>query len=355
MRAYNNLLRPKKELYATTINSALCVTSLTFRELLVFTPALGFGCALFFFVNASVRGRQAWVLFQYHRNLVSSKPFTLTSRELPKTAHAYYLGRGFEWTPEHTKRLKDLYKRKNMDFMYETAIEKRIKQWALLRRDKGLGKLVYPFINSHHALNPYPPRNPTGNSAIHGVGMWEKEEKILIDLNHARHILCAGGTGTGKSTTMMELIQQDINAGRTTLVFDPKGGYKVFSAMYDAIKRNDLTDTFIIIILSSPEYSAQYNAFSSYHRITEIATRLSQGIESEENFKQFAWLKINYIAVGLHYIGQQPTFENIKYYVHRCDELLVKYCQAYIENQHYPQDKFDELLAVNIKKLSRQG
>ena len=76
-----------------------------------------------------------------------------------------------------------------------------------------------------------------------------------------------------------------------------------------------------------------------YHNITEVSGRIAEGIDSEEAFKQFAWLKSNFISMGAHYLGEQPDFERIKYYLTRCDELVKRYCRAYIERHAASLDK----------------
>jgi len=145
------------------------------------------------------------------------------------------------------------------------------------------------------------------------------------------HILVAGGTGSGKSSALQVLLVQDVLSGRATIVIDPKGGYKLYSACYDAAVQGEKVERFKIVHLAYPEYSAQYNAIGQYYRITEVSSRIIEGIDSEEAYKQFAWMKSNYIAVALHYLGIRATFDEINKHMTRCDELVVKYCSAYVE------------------------
>jgi len=171
-----------------------------------------------------------------------------------------------------------------------------------------------------------------------------------MNIDATNHILIVGGTGAGKSCGFQVLATQDIESGRPTIGIDPKGGFKVFSAMYDAAVRNGKVDQFKIIHLAFPELSSQYNAIGSYHRITEISGRITEGIDSEENFKQFAWLKSNFIAVGLHYLGEQATFEKIKYYMTRCDELVKSYCELYIKRNCSNSEIASDVLKAHLKQ-----
>jgi len=331
VNAYNNLLRPQTEWVGALVSMVMAVVVFLLQEAMLFVPAIGQALAVFFLLWAVWSAWRGFRLYRYHRSLSSTHPFRLASNKLYRSESVYFMGKGFEWTAEHTKRMKDLYDRKNTVFLYPSRFEKALKRWLLVRKNSWLVSAAYAFFNSSHILNPYPPRNPTGSSAIHGIGTWEGEEDVYMNIDATNHILIVGGTGAGKSCCFQTLSAQDIVAGRPTIGIDPKGGFKVFSAMYDAAFRSGLLPQFKIIHLAFPEYSCQYNALGSYHRITEISTRITEGIDSEESFKQFAWLKSNYIAVGLHYLGKQATFERIKYYMTRCDEMVYDYCDLYIK------------------------
>jgi len=331
MNPYHNLLRPKAEWVGAGMSFLMAATSFLLQEAMLFVPAIGQALAIFFLLWGLAASMRGFRLYRYHRSLSSSRPYRLASHKIFKSESVYFMGKGFEWTAEHTKRMKDLYDRKNTPFLYPSKWEKAWKSWLLVRKNRWLTAWAYTFFHSYHVLNPYPPRNSTGSSAIHGIGTWEGEEDVYMNIDATNHILIVGGTGAGKSCCFQTLVTQDIEAGRPTIGIDPKGGFKVFSAMYDAAARSDLLPQFKIIHLAFPEYSCQYNALGSYHRITEISTRITEGIDSEESFKQFAWLKSNYIAVGLHYLGKQATFERIKYYMTRCDEMVRDYCVRYIE------------------------
>jgi len=331
MNPYHNLLRPNSEMLGAMVSVVMALVVFFMQEAMLFLPALGQVMAGFFLFWGVVEGRRAFRLYRYHRSLSSSRPYCLPSNKVFKSSTVYFLGKGFEWTAEHTKRMKDLYDRKNTQFLYPSAFEKSLKNWLLVHKNKWLVAWFYLFFNSFHILNPYPPRNSTGTSAIHGVGTWEGEDNIYMEIGATNHIAIFGGTGSGKSHCLRLLCSQDIEAKRATIGVDPKGGFNVFSAMYDAAARCELLPQFKILHLAFPEYSCQYNALESYHRITEVSTRITEGIDSEESFKQFAWLKSNFIAVGLHYLGQQATFERIKYFMTRCDELVHDYSELYIK------------------------
>lgn len=349
MNPYNNLLRPKTEWVGAVMSFLMAVITFSLQEAMLFLPVIGQALATFFLLWGVWSAHRGFRLYRYHRSLSSSRPYRQASHKIYKSDSVYFMGKGFEWTAEHTKRMKDLYDRKNTSFLYPSKFEKSVKSWLLVRKNWWLTAWAYDFFNSHHILNPYPPRNSTGSSAIHGIGTWEGEEDVFMNIDATNHILIVGGTGAGKSCCFQTLVTQDIEAGRPTIGIDPKGGFKVFSAMYDAAARSELLPQFKIIHLAFPEFSSQYNALGSYHRITEISTRITEGIDSEESFKQFAWLKSNYIAVGLHYLGKQATFERIKYYMTRCDEMVHDYCALYIERNCANREVAEEVTSRNLK------
>ena len=358
MNLYHNLLRPKSELAGAGVSAFLAATTFALQDFMLFTPQIGQSMAVLFAVTSALRTRAGFKLYRYHRNLSSTQPFTIKSEKLYKSQSVYYVGQGFEWTAEHTKRITDLYQRRNLGFLHASRREKKLKNWALVHKHSTIGKLLHRYFSSYHILNPYPPRNATGTSAIHGIGTWEGEESVYFDIDISKHMAIYGGTGSGKTTTMLSFITQDIDAGRPTIVIDPKGGFKVFAAMWDAAKRNDKIGQFRIIHLAFPEHSCQCNPVGTYHRITEVSGRLAEGIDSEEAYKSFAWLKSNFIAMGCHYLGIQPSFDKIKYYMTRCDELVENYCRAYIERHAASFDKAQAVIDLQlstIKTMSLDG
>lgn len=349
MNEFNNLLRPIVEIRGVIASVVLIFVTYFLKEAMLFLPELGVVLCLFFSASTIYYTRKAFRLYVYHRSLSSSVPYSLASHKIFKSESVYFMGKGYEWTAEHTKRIKDLYDRKNTVFLYPSKFEKKFKAWLLIHKRKFMVVYLFLFFNSYHILNPFPPYNQTGTAAIHAIGTWEGEEDILMSIDATNHILIVGGTGAGKSCGFQVLCSQDIEAGRPTIGIDPKGGYKIFSAMYDAAVRNNKVDQFKIIHLAFPELSSQYNAIGSYHRITEISGRITEGIDSEENFKQFAWLKSNFIAVGLHYLGEQATFDKIKYYMTRCDELVKRYCELYIKRNCSNNEVANDTLEIHLK------
>lgn len=350
MNEFNNLLRPIVEVRGVIVSVLLIFVTYFLKEAMLFLPELGIAMCVFFLFSAIYYSVKAFRLYVYHRSLSSSAPYTMASYKIYKSDSVYFMGKGFEWTAEHTKRIKDLYDRKNTVFLYASKFEKKFKAWLLIHKRRLVVGHLFLFFSSYYILNPFPPRNQTGAAAIHAIGTWEGEESILMNIDATNHILIVGGTGAGKSCGFQVLATQDIESGRPTIGIDPKGGFKVFSAMYDAAVRNGKVDQFKIIHLAFPELSSQYNAIGSYHRITEISGRITEGIDSEENFKQFAWLKSNFIAVGLHYLGEQATFDKIKYYMTRCDELVKRYCELYIKRNCANAEIATDTLNTHLKR-----
>ena len=350
MSYFDNLLRPIFEFRAALISFCLAFVAISFKEMMLFLPALGLAVGLFLILYGIYSMYKGIKLKKYQKGLVATEYFTMTCNEVYKSASSYFIGLGFEWKPEHTKRFRDLSDRRNQQFLYATKTEERLKLFALKNKDNPILSPLHKFLNSHSLLNPYPIRQGTGTPAIHGIGMWEGESKMYMDISATNHILVVGTTGGGKSSALNVLSAQDVASGRATITIDPKGGYKVFSSLYNAAVSGEKVDQFKIIHLAFPEHSAQYNALGQYHRITEIAGRITQGVDTEGAFKDFAWLKANFIAVGLHYIGESADFEKIKYYMTRCDDLVIQYCLAYIDRNTKDKTHSTELLKETLKE-----
>jgi predicted DNA-binding transcriptional regulator AlpA len=69
------------------------------------------------------------------------------------------------------------------------------------------------------------PASALGNELILGINEHEGEERTvgLTTENRLRHTYCIGASGTGKSTLLLSMACQDIDAGRGFAVLDPHG------------------------------------------------------------------------------------------------------------------------------------
>ena len=91
-----------------------------------------------------------------------------------------------------------------------------------------------------------PPAEARGNERVLGKSNWG-EEPTRIGLSIAdslRHLHLLGSTGTGKTTVLLNLVTQDIVAGRGVAVLDPKGD--LVRGILARIPRERLEDVILI-------------------------------------------------------------------------------------------------------------
>ena len=156
MNEFNNLLRPIAEVRGATVSGLLIIATYYLKEAMLFLPELGVALCIFFAVSAIYYTLKAFRLYCYHRSLSSSVPYSLASHKIFKSESVYFMGKGYEWTAEHTKRIKDLYDRKNTVFLYASKFEKPFKAWLLVHKRKWVIAHLFVFFNSYYILNPFP-------------------------------------------------------------------------------------------------------------------------------------------------------------------------------------------------------
>lgn len=90
------------------------------------------------------------------------------------------------------------------------------------------------------------PAGVSSGERILGVTTWADEERpVRLSIPDARHHLSfLGSTGTGKTTAMVGLAVQDIEAGRGVGVIDPKGDF--FAGTLARIPRERMDDVIVI-------------------------------------------------------------------------------------------------------------
>jgi hypothetical protein len=127
------------------------------------------------------------------------------------------------------------------------------KRDAFLHRDLSLGLKVLDQETTHRSLT-------------------------LPNNRRAEHVAILGKTGTGKSTLLRYLLQQDIAAGRGFVCFDLHGDLTAFllaevAAQERALKQ-DLSDQLIVVEPADPEWSVGLNPLeqhSAAERFVQIA------------------------------------------------------------------------------------
>ena len=324
------LLRPPAELTAGAVG-LLCAAAALGPEYLMMTPGVGYVSAValaLYGVWWIARGTR---IVRYQRNLRRRRRWTMRAKRIPVRRGRLFLGRGFRWGERHTQRLHDCRRSKFRRFVEPG----RLARWAHACAAEGgqggparLGRLVA----ADFPLNPFRAAVPVGGSSwLHGVEL--REEEVYLPLrDRSGHALVLGTTQVGKTRMLEVAATQDIRRGETVVVFDPKGDADLLRAVYDACAAAGREDDFLLFHLGYPEISSRYNGVGQFHRVTEVATRVSGQVSGEGQsavFREFVWRFVNVVARAVTALGQRPDYRTILRHVTNIDELCLSYAESY--------------------------
>ena len=327
------LLRPPVELWSAVVALATAGIAVLAPWALMMPPGVAYGAAGALALLGIVRGRQAWRVLIYQRNLRRLPTYRLRADQVPVSRRKLFLGRGFRWTQQHTQRLRDTIRPEVQQYvqpgpLYHWARRKEVAWEAT----PILGWLA-AGLRSRAWWNPLRPLPPVGGKpALHAVE--PEEQDVWMDIGErVGHTLVLGTTRVGKTRLAEILITQDIRRGDVVIVFDPKGDADLLRRVYAEAKRAGRADDFYLFHLGYPEVSARYNAIGSFSRITEVATRIANQLPSEGNsaaFKEFAWRFVNIIARALVALGRRPDYQQVRRYINDIEPLFVEYARKHL-------------------------
>ena len=100
-------MRPPGELWSMSVAFAAGVIALLAPWALMMPPGIAYLTAAVLFLFGGVRGRQAWRVLRYQRNMRRLPVYRLRADRMPVSEHKLFLGKGFRWTQQHTQRLRD--------------------------------------------------------------------------------------------------------------------------------------------------------------------------------------------------------------------------------------------------------
>ena len=216
--------------------------------------------------------------------------------------------------------------------------------------------LLTSYREHHHKrfpFNPFRPPPPTGGEAmLHGVGIEDEQDVFMPLTDRPGHTVVVARTRHGKTRLAEILITQDIHRKEhnCVVVIDPKNDADLLKRTYVEAKKAGRK--IYIIHLGYPEMSARYNSIGSFSRITEPASRLTDGVASEGEaraFKDFAWQYVNIIVVALFALGEQPDYLKIRRYISDIDPLFVRYARHWLNENG--NDNWKAALAATEKNI----
>jgi conjugative coupling factor TraD (TOL family) len=344
------LLRPPVELWSTVVAFATAAIAILAPWALMMPPGVAYTAGTALTVLGLVRGRQAWRVLRYQRNMRRLPTYILRSNKIPLSRRKLFLGRGFRWTQQHTQRLRDTIRPEVQHYVQPGAFY----QWA---RRKEVAWESVPVLSQFARLlrtrawwNPLAPLPAVGGKpALHAVE--PDEQAVWMDIGErVGHTLVLGTTRVGKTRLAEILITQDIRRGDVVIVFDPKGDAGLLRRVYAEAKRAGRARDFYLFHLGFPQVSARYNAIGNFSRITEVATRIANQLPSEGNsaaFKEFAWRFVNIIARALVDLGRRPDYQQVRRYINDIEPLFMEYARDHLNRQGGEdwQAQVDELAA----------
>ncbi len=151
------------------------------------------------------------------------------------------------------------------------VIFRRSRRIGMLLNSNELASMVHipdrsvisPKLRAYSGKTKQAPKDVLGHSFVLGINSHLSKETVvsLSDQFRLRHIHVIGGTGTGKSSLLLNLITQDIEQGRGLCVLDPHGD--LIEEVISHIPEERIKDV-VLVDPSDSEYPIGLNLLSAY-------------------------------------------------------------------------------------------
>ena len=255
--------------------------------------------------------------FRLFNNYVYLYPLSKFRERTLQDKSQAFLGKGFEWGPEHAQRA---YQLMSMSTSYM-----EIKLPLLLK------PMSYRYIEETRKLG--------GRPWIHGVAA---EEEVFADESvfHA-HSVIFGNPGTGKTTLLKMLSSGALNRGNVIIIIDPKNDEDWKNGIQKECEALGMSDRFYFFHPSHPSKSCRIDPMNSYVRSTELASRIASllpGESESDPFVQFAWKCIYQVIEAMIYVGEKPQLVSIGKYLMTGKRSLAKKALGKLFSLEYGDD-----------------
>ena len=344
------LLRPPVELWSMLVAFAAATIAILAPWALMMPPGVAYGAGAALSLIGLIRGRQAWRVLRYQRNMRRLPTYKVRARKIPLSRRKLFLGRGFRWTQKHTQRLRDTIRPEVQHYVQPGALYQWARRKEVAWESVPVLSWLARLLRTRAWWNPWAPLPAVGGKpALHAVE--PEEQGVWMDIGErVGHTLVLGTTRVGKTRLAELLITQDIRRGDVVIVFDPKGDAGLLRRVYAEAKRAGRARDFYLFHLGFPQVSARYNAIGNFSRITEVATRIANQLPSEGNsaaFKEFAWRFVNIIARALVALGRRPDYQQVRRYINDIEPLFMEYARDHLDREGGEewQGQVDELAA----------
>lgn len=274
------------------------------------TPGIAYTVAGLLTYNGYRNTRDYLRLHRYQKGLRKQSLFMMAPNDIPVSNRQLFYGLGFKWSQLHTQRLKDTRNPEVRRYLEPSIIYKWARKKELEWEHTPYLRHLADFFASNSPYNPVKALPPIGGEPqIHGVG-WHEEVVTSALSDRNSHTLVTGTTRVGKTRLLEILVTQDIRRGDVVFIFDPKGDAEVMRRVISECKSSGREDDLVIFHLGFPDISARYNGVGHFNRVTEVATRTANQLDSGGNsnvFREFFWRFTNIIAQALVALGQRSS------------------------------------------------
>ncbi len=192
--AIDALLRPPVELWSVLAALAIAVIAAAAPWALMMPSGIAYATSFSLLGFAAWRTRQACRVLGYQRRLKRMPSYRLAVRRVPFSRQKLFLGRGFEWTQQHTQRLRDTYRPEVQRYVRPGQCYRWARRQEVAWESVPLLTTVTRLFASRRWWNPLAPLPLVGgNPALHAVGLHEQDvwmnldERVGHTLVSARH------------------------------------------------------------------------------------------------------------------------------------------------------------------------
>lgn len=152
----------------------------------------------------------------------------------------------------------------------EDIVQRRSRRIGMLLNSNELASMVHipdrsvvsPKLRAYSGKTKFAPKEVFGQPFILGINshLGKETQVTLSDQFRLRHMHVIGGTGTGKSTLLLNMIVQDVEQGRGITVLDPHGD--LIEDILTHIPDDRLKDV-VLVDPSDSEYPIGLNLLST--------------------------------------------------------------------------------------------
>ncbi|MCB1849469.1 MAG: conjugative coupling factor TraD, PFGI-1 class, partial [Gammaproteobacteria bacterium] len=175
------LLRPPVELWSLCVAFASAAIALFAPWALLMPPGVAYAAAAALTLLGLIRGRQAWRVIRYQRNMRRLPSYRLRASRIPVSRRKLFLGRGFRWTQQHTQRLRDTIRPEVRHYIEPGRLHRWARRKEVAWESTPLLKWPARLLRTRAWWNPLAPLPAVGGKpALHAVE--PDEQAVWMDI-----------------------------------------------------------------------------------------------------------------------------------------------------------------------------